>query len=46
MQTLKGAWSGLDNTGRIVLITSVTIVAVAAIVFGLDLTPYITGLFN
>ena len=46
MQTLKGAWAGLDNLGRIVLIAAITIVVVVAIVFGLDLTPYITGLFS
>lgn len=46
MQTLKGAWSGLDNTGRIVLMSAISLVLIAAIVWGLDLTPYITGIFN
>ena len=46
MQTLKGAWAGLDNLGRIVLIAALSLVAIVAIIFGFDLTPYITGLFS
>jgi hypothetical protein len=46
MQTIRDAWAGLDNTGRIVLIVALSGVAIVAIVVGLDLTPYLAGFFK
>lgn len=41
---LRAMWRDLDNTGRIVLIASVTLIVVAAIVAGFDLTGWLAGL--
>lgn len=46
MQLIKDAWAGLNNTGRIVLMSAISIVLIVAIVVGLDLTPYLAGFFN
>ena len=37
MKILLGAWAGLDNRGRIVLIVALCIVLVAFVAMGVDL---------
>jgi len=36
METLRGMWSGLDNTGRIAFIITGGVVIVAGLYFGID----------